>query len=111
MARVQNCASTSGLFRIKGSGVVNSCSQLDFQLTKQPISVAVDGTNMVNYRSGIFSNCGISLTIAATLVGGTDQYYKLKFSWGNAWGEAGYIRLAKINNVCGICSAASFPNA
>ena len=111
MARQQSCQSTSGLFRIKGSGNVTSCTNLDYQLTKQPISVAVDGNNMVSYRSGLFSNCGTSLSVAALLVSGYDTYYRLKMSWGTAWGEAGYIRLSKLNNVCGICMAASYPNA
>jgi len=43
------------------------------------------------------------------LVGATDVYYRLKNSWGTSWGELGYIRILKGNNVCGICLAASYP--
>jgi cathepsin L len=84
-------------------------TELDSALTGRPVSVAVDGTNMVNYRSGIFSNCGTQLTLAALLVGGTDSYYRLKLSWGTGWGEAGYIRLVRATNICGILGAASYP--
>ena len=66
---------------------------------------------MVNYQTGLFSNCGTNLTLAALLVSGYDSYYRLKLSWGTSWGEAGYIRLSKFNNICGICQAASYPNA
>lgn len=114
VGRVQACQSSSGLFRIKSSGRGNSCPSLDTAIQRQPVSVAVDGQNMVNYRGGIFYNCGTQLSVAALLVGATDSVYTLKFSWGTAWGEAGYIRLNRQyngGNVCGICQASSFPNA
>jgi len=109
VARVQRCATSSGFFKIYGYSTVTSCSNLDSALGSRPISVAVDGTNFVNYRSGVFDNCGTNLTLAALLVGGTDLFYRLKVSWGTSWGEAGYIRLLKANNICGICQAASYP--
>jgi len=84
---------------------------METALTYQPISVAVDGHNMVNYRGGIFSSCGTQLSVAALLVGATDSTYTLKFSWGVGWGESGYIRLARMGNVCGVCSSYSYPSA
>lgn len=83
---------------------------METNLLRQPLSVAVDGRNMVNYKSGIFSNCGTNLSVAAVLVGATDGTYTLKFSWGVGWGEAGYIRLLRNGNVCGVCSTYSYPN-
>jgi hypothetical protein len=49
------------------------------------------------------------LSLAALLVGAVDQYYRVKLSWGVTWGEAGYIRLSRTNNICGICDAATYP--
>lgn len=109
VGRVQSCQSATGLFKIKGYGNVTSCSALDSALAVRPVSVAVDGRNFASYVSGIYDNCGTTLTLPALLVGATDTYYRLKLSWGTAWGEQGYIRLIKINNVCGICGAASYP--
>jgi hypothetical protein len=83
---------------------------MDNALIGRPIPVAVDAQNFASYHSGIFSNCGRYLSLAALLVGATDQYYRVKNSWGTGWGEGGYIRLAKMENVCGICDAPTYPN-
>jgi len=107
--RTGSCQSASGIFKIKGHQNINSCSALDNALTTRPISVAVDGQNFPNYRSGIFDNCGTNLSLGALLVGATDVYYRLKIAWGVNWGERGYIRLLKSGNICGICLAGSYP--
>jgi C1A family cysteine protease len=77
-------------------------------LTGRPISVAVDGNNFQNYKSGIFSNCGVNLSLPVLLVGMNDYFWNVKNSWGQSWGENGYIRLAR-GNTCGICQVGSFP--
>lgn len=77
----------------------------------RPVSVAVDGQNFARYSSGLFDNCGTNLSLATLFVAATDNYYKLKVSWGTSWGEGGYIRLVRSNNICGICLAASYPFA
>jgi len=68
-------------------------------VSKQPVSIAVDATNWQLYRSGIFSNCGTGLDHGVLLVGygteGSQDYWIVKNSWGSAWGENGYIRLAR----------------
>lgn len=104
-----SCQTQSGLFKIKGYSNASSCAALDSALTIRPVSVAVDGQNFANYHSGIFDNCGTSLSLAVLLVGSTDFYYTVKNAWGTAWGEGGYIRLLKKTNICGICLAASYP--
>lgn len=77
-------------------------------LASQPVSVTVDATNWAIYRSGVFSNCGKNLNHAVLLVGITNGVWRAKNSWGSAWGESGYIRLAE-GNTCGICTAGSYP--
>lgn len=78
-------------------------------INDRPISVAVDASNWDSYKKGILNNCNTILNHASLLVGMTDQYWKLKDSFGTAWGEHGYIRLAR-GNTCGICNLASYPN-
>jgi C1A family cysteine protease len=109
VARLQVCKTATGFFKINGYANVTSCSNLDLALSYRPISVAVDGNNFQNYRSGILDTCGTNVGLAALLVGKTDVYYTLKNSWGTNWGEGGYIRLLKKDNICGICQFASYP--
>jgi len=87
-----------------------------------PVSVAIeaDQSCFQFYSSGIMSNsaCGTQLDHGVLAVGfgssGSQQYWKVKNSWGTSWGEAGYIQLGRAvsgqpQGVCGILMAASYP--
>lgn len=74
-----------------------------------PVSVAVDATNWSRYSSGVFNNCSTRLNHGVTLVGASDDYWRIKNSWSTSWGEQGFIRLSR-GNTCGICNMASYPN-
>lgn len=97
------------MFKIKGYIAIKGCSELEFALATRPISVAVDGRNFRSYSSGIFDNCGTTVSLAGLAVSLTDTFWRVKLSWGANFGENGYIRLAKANNICGICLYASYP--
>ncbi|XP_062983379.1 procathepsin L-like [Elgaria multicarinata webbii] len=88
--------------------------------TVGPVSVAVDSRHMKQYTGGIYYNkgCRGSLNHAMLVVGygftrehqKIKNYWILKNSWSERWGEKGYMRLAKgVNNQCGVASDASFP--
>jgi hypothetical protein len=65
------------------------CRQLKLSLQKMPISVALSGFKLAFYCSGVFDNCATSdpLDHAALLVGfKKDKGWKIKNSWGPAWG-------------------------
>jgi len=107
----QTCSKNSGPFKISGFTDIKNCNDLTKALSDRPISVAVDATNWSPYKSGIFNNCKTSLNHGVLLVGTTsaDGTWRVKNSWGAAWGESGFIKLAK-GNTCGICNVASYPN-
>ncbi len=63
---------------------------------------------IIHYSSGIFENKTIikEFDMVVTIVGYTPEYWLVKNSWGNRWGENGYVRLA-MGNTLGICNSAS----
>ena len=67
------------------------------------------------YTGGILDvpNCGNQPTHAVLLVGyGSENgkdFWILKNSLGEEWGEKGYFRLARGKNMCGIADWASYP--
>ncbi|XP_043909725.1 procathepsin L-like [Protopterus annectens] len=92
--------------------------------TVGPVSVAVDAklSSFQFYHSGIYSDifCSGLVNHAVLAVGygtlnNTDgtktNYWIIKNSWGEHWGENGYIRLVKDKDShCGVANQASFPS-
>lgn len=97
-----------GSFKINVFKNVIGCNQLVNALSILPISVVVDALNWASYKQGIFNNCTSGINHAVLLVGMTDQYWKIKNTWGTNWGESGFMRLAP-GNTCGICNFGSYP--
>jgi C1A family cysteine protease len=111
VAKDQACktSSTQGLqWTLSAFVDVPGCTELTNALDQRPISVAVDASVWSSYRSGILSNCGLNVNHGVLLIGSSDQYWRVKNSWGAAWGESGFIRLAK-GNTCAICQYPSYP--
>ena len=86
-----------------------------------PVSVAIEADVRVFqfYSGGIIDSttCGTSLDHGVVIVGyGKEEdkdYWIVKNSWGENWGENGYVRIARSsstsdNGVCGIAMMPSF---
>jgi KDEL-tailed cysteine endopeptidase len=121
--KVATCAFAAAKVVFKNGGYAevpkNDFTQLRAAVKKVPTSVAVMANNdaFKNYKSGIISaNCGTELDHAITAVGYGSGFWIIKNSWGTAWGEEGYVRIASgsQNNgagVCGVNSDNSYPTA
>ncbi|KAK1427441.1 hypothetical protein QVD17_16127 [Tagetes erecta] len=89
-------------------------------VANQPITVAIEAGDMdfMFYESGIFSgSCGTDLDHGVVVVGyGTEDgkdYWIVRNSWGEEWGEQGYIRMERNikqkEGKCGIAMEAFYP--
>ena len=96
--------------RFNGYEVVKQGSAaLTAAIAQQPVAVALaaSGSAFQFYTGGIVtSNCGTQLNHGVFAVGyGTENgvdYYIIRNSWGAGWGEKGYIRIQRGNNMCGV---------
>ncbi|XP_074267615.1 vignain-like [Silene latifolia] len=90
-------------------------------VANQPVSVAIDagGQDFQFYSEGVFTgSCGTELDHGVAVVGygatvdGT-KYWIVRNSWGQGWGEKGYIRMQRgvpaKEGLCGIAMEASYP--
>jgi C1A family cysteine protease len=99
----------------------NDPAALVAAVAEGPVSIAVDAAALgwQLYHGGIVKHfCGTSLDHGVLLVGygtekGTD-YWLVKNSWGEGWGEKGYIRILREMTktgpgICGLQSQPSYP--
>jgi len=84
-----------------------------------PLSVCVNAGSWDFYNGGVLkgacSGAWKALDHCVQLVGydttGSEPYWKVRNSWGESWGEKGFIRLPMGKNSCGIADEAAYVKA
>lgn len=114
-----HAASISGFQRV----ATRSEASLANAVAMQPVAVSIEagGANFQHYSTGVYNGpCGTKLNHGVTVVGyGQDdesgeRYWIVKNSWGEKWGDIGYLRMkkdiaGKPEGICGIAIRPSFP--
>merc|ERR1711872_449644 len=105
---------------------IKSGSEMDLESAVAqvgPISVGIDAGHpgFQMYKQGVYysllcSNKRLDHGVLAVGYGEQEfqgmkqKYWLVKNSWGETWGDQGYIKMAKdLGNMCGIATQASFP--
>jgi len=79
-----------------------------------PIAVCLDAASWQSYSGGILTSCGNEVDHCAFLTGygsygESGAFWNVLNSWGEDWGQNGYIWIAIGQDLCGIADDASFP--
>ena len=92
--------------------------QLAAAIAHGPVAVGIQANqpDFQHYKNGTFDGaCGTEVDHGVTAVGMTDDAYIIKNSWGDDWGDGGYIYMKRhagtAGGICGIATQASYPHA
>lgn len=90
---------------IKEYGSISGAEAMAKEIAARgPISCGIDASPILKYTSGIVSDAGEGIDHVISVVGwGKDsdsnkEYWIVRNSWGEYWGEMGYVRVEKGNN-------------
>lgn len=124
-ARDSSCAKFTSVVHITGYEDVPQSNETALlkAVANQPVSIGLLGDNIMFYHSGIVDagSCVAKnvaeLDHAVTAVGygvenGT-KYWLMKNSWGDQWGDSGYVKLERDGifkeGTCGLAMYANYP--
>jgi len=81
-----------------------------------PVSVCVDASSWQTYTSGVLTSCGDDVDHCVQLTGYANYgesgaYWVVRNSWGESWGEQGFIWIAIGQDLCSIGDYATVVSA
>merc|ERR1712194_864157 len=86
----------------KPENVARTCSTFPPSGFCGPIACGIDAGPILKYTGGIVSMAGSGVDHVISVVGwgteGSKEYWIVRNSWGEYWGEMGYVRVEKGNN-------------
>ena len=116
----QTCADSTINFSICYDVTPKDQISLMAAVSKQPVAIAIEADTRYfqSYSGGILdsADCGTTLDHAVEIVGyGSENgqdYWNVRNSWADSWGEQGYVRIKKTSSVndIGICGLAAEPS-
>jgi len=88
-------------------------NMLDYVGTEGPVSVCVDAAPWQYYNGGVLKSCGQQVDHCVQVVGYDDvnsiPVWMVRNSWGEDWGEKGYIWVERGKNLCAIAGDVTVP--
>jgi C1A family cysteine protease len=80
-------------------------------LEKGPVSICLGASSWQSYHGGVMRACPGPVDHCVQLVGydAPNNAWIIRNQWGTSWGESGYLRLARGNNLCNVAGDATYP--
>lgn len=105
---VEDVGSTYSLIASESSQESNMLAQIQ----DSPMSICVDATLWQTYQGGVItasSGCGTEIdhAVQATGYNAEGNYWIIRNSWGETWGENGFVWVEYGANVCGVTDQAA----
>jgi C1A family cysteine protease len=117
------CQSCAGVVKVSKCYDVKTTDQVALKeaVSTRPVSIAIEADTKYfqSYSSGVLTSttCGTNLDHGVLIVGYGEEngqkYWLVKNSWGDSWGDSGYVKIARSDSssdggVCGVSMEASF---
>jgi len=103
---------------LSGPNYANETTMAAFLVANGPLSIAMDAGLLQTYTSGIIKptagECSTTqLDHAINIVGygteGSTDFWIIRNSWADSWGEKGYFRIIRGKGACGLNAGVVFP--
>jgi len=78
-------------------------------LNKGPVSVCLAASSWQSYTGGVLRSCDNQVDHCVQATGYTSDYWVIRNSWSTEWGEEGFIRLERGQDLCRVSDDVTYP--